>query len=595
MVVVGLVDGNLRAPSRKAAGRRCKRRTLRLEPLENRSLLSANVLGTISGVAFYDPTGAGLTAGDTRLSGVTVELYSPAPAASSTTASATPWSAPPRPMPPASTASPACRPGTTSSSSCPPPATCWAGAKNVAPVTITAAELAGVTGVVIDSFSTTTQTAGAAYPSGTTGSSYSTATDAVGGARDMFVQLTSAHGSVSLGADSTTPDALDFSTSFGAVGIGQITWQGQATGAWATAPGLMRNPTGLNHLDLTSAGASTGIEPTLGADHAGTAVLTIYTNGGDSSSATIAIPDPTNGATTQQVFVPFSSFATAAGSGADFTNVGAIQLVLSGPAAMDAEVANIDAVGPAVITHNFANTAQTDLAIVKTGTPSPVVAGTQLTYTFTSTNDGPSAATGVYFIDTLPAGLTYVSSTTSQGTASFANGVLTVTLGNMASGATATTTVLVNVNPSARGTITNTAVITGNEPDPNLTNNTSTVNTPIDPEVNLAILKSGTPNPVTAGKTLTYTLTVTNNGPSNGTGVSVTDTLPAGVTYSSSTTTQGGTRRQLGSTVTAALGNLATGALRDHHHPGQRQFVHQRRHHQHRHRHRRRTRSQPDQ
>ena len=125
-----------------------------------------------------------------------------------------------------------------------------------------------------------------------------------------------------------------------------------------------------------------------------------------------------------------------------------------------------------------------------------MVAGTQLTYTFTSTNNGPSNATGVYFIDTLPAGLTYVSSTTSQGTASFANGVLTVTLGNMASGATATTTVLVNVDPSARGTITNTAIITGNEPDPNLANNTSTVNTPITAEVDLAILKSGTPNPV---------------------------------------------------------------------------------------------------
>ena len=202
-----------------------------MEPLENRSLLSANVPGTISGVAFYDPTGAGLTAGDTRLSGVTVELYLAGRSGqfdngggdtlvgTTTTNAAGKYSFT------------GLSAGNYFVEQLPAPGYVLGAGQNVAPVTITAAELAGVTGVVIDSFSTTTQTAGAAYPSGTTGSSYSTATDAVGGARDMFVQLTSAHGSVSLGADSTTPDALDFSTGPGAVGIGQITWQGQATGA----------------------------------------------------------------------------------------------------------------------------------------------------------------------------------------------------------------------------------------------------------------------------------------------------------------------------------------------------------------------------
>ena len=317
-------------------------------------------------------------------------------------------------------------------------------------------------------------------------------------------------------------------------------WQGQATGSYATAPGQLRNPSGLNHVDLTSAGASTGIELTIGGDRTGTGVLTIYTDAGDWSSATFTIPNTNDGTATQQVFVPFSSFTVGSGSGTTFSNVGAIELTVGGPAAMDAQVGTIDAVGPTVFTENFANSAQADLAIVKAAAPSPVVAGTQLTYTFTSTNNGPSSATGVTVTDTLPAGETFVSATTSQGTTSFANDTLTVALGNMASGGTATTTVLVNVASSDTGTLTNTANITGNQFDPNLTNNTSTVVTPVTQEADLAIVKSGSPDPVDAGKSLTYTLTATNNGPSDDTGVTVVDTLPPGVSYASSTSTQGG-------------------------------------------------------
>ena len=229
---------------------------------------------------------------------------------------------------------------------------------------------------------------------------------------------------------------------------------------------------------------------------------------------------------------------------------------------MDAEVANIDAVGPAVLTQNFANTAQTDLQIVKNASPSPVVAGTQLTYTFTSTNNGPSNATGVYFTDVLPTGLTYVSYTTSQGSGSFANGEFIASLGNMASGAQAVTTLVVDVDPSARNSISNTVNITGNEPDPNLANNTSTVVTPVTTEADLEITKTGGPNPVDAGKTLTYTLTVQDLGPSNSTGVVVSDTLPAGVTYTNgtATTTQGSVSAS-GGTLTITVGNLtANGA-----------------------------------
>src|SRR5256712_2190391 len=47
----------------------------------------------------------------------------------------------------------------------------------------------------------------------------------------------------------------------------------------------------------------------------------------------------------------------------------------------------------------------------------------------------------------------------------------------------------------------------------------------------LSITKTDNPDPVNAGATLTYTVTVTNSGPSTAANVQVTDNLPAGVTF----------------------------------------------------------------
>jgi len=75
----------------------------------------------------------------------------------------------------------------------------------------------------------------------------------------------------------------------------------------------------------------------------------------------------------------------------------------------------------------------------------------------------------------------------------------------------------------------------------------------------LAVTKTDSPDPVQVGTNLTYTLTVTNNGPNEATGVTLTDTLPTGVTFVSATPSQG-TCSQAGGTVTCNLGTLANGA-----------------------------------
>jgi len=83
-----------------------------------------------------------------------------------------------------------------------------------------------------------------------------------------------------------------------------------------------------------------------------------------------------------------------------------------------------------------------------------------------------------------------------------------------------------------------------------------TVNIPAD----LSISKSDSPDPATAGNNLTYTLTVTNNGPLDAPGVTVTDPLPAAVTLVSTNTTQGNCS-ETGGTLTCDLGDLANEAI----------------------------------
>jgi uncharacterized repeat protein (TIGR01451 family) len=530
-------------PSRPGLGRR---RTLRLEQLEGRNLLSVSIPACISGTVSYTPAGTNQT--PVGIQGATVQLWldngsgliNGLPGGNDTLQTTTTTGANGNYQFLVST------PGTYYVEQLAAQGYVLGSGQGVQTVTVAASALEGATGLVIDSFSATTQTANAAYPSGTSGTSYSTATEAIGGGRDMSVQLTSPHGAVTLGADSTTPDALDFTTGPGAVGIGQVVWQGQATGAYATGPGELRNPTGLNHLDLTGGGANTGIELTLGADQTGTAVLTIYTDGNDWSSATITIPNSADGTATQNVFVPFSSFTVGSGNGATFTNVGAIKLTISGAAAMEAQVANIDAVGPTPFTENFSNTVEADLGITKTASPNPVDAGKPLTYTLTATNYGPSNATGVTVVDTLPAGVTYVS-TSWQGTVTVAGSQITLGLGSLAVNASDTFTILVDVNSTTTGTITNVATISGNQTDPNMMNNTATcsvtVNQPViinqGNSVDLAISKVG-PATVNSGATMTYTLNIINKGPDGTLGdVTVTDPLPAGETYISSSASVG--------------------------------------------------------
>ncbi len=83
--------------------------------------------------------------------------------------------------------------------------------------------------------------------------------------------------------------------------------------------------------------------------------------------------------------------------------------------------------------------------------------------------------------------------------------------------------------------------------------------TPEGESADLSISKSATPNPVASGQALTYTLLVTNHGPDSANGVSVSDTLPSGVTFVSVSPSQGSCAGN--PTVVCNLGILRQGEV----------------------------------
>jgi uncharacterized repeat protein (TIGR01451 family) len=196
---------------------------------------------------------------------------------------------------------------------------------------------------------------------------------------------------------------------------------------------------------------------------------------------------------------------------------------------------------------------EADLEISKADDPDPVIAGTALTYTIQVTNNGPSVASGVTVTDTLPTDITFDSYSASQGTFDDATGVWSA--GNLADGASASLSLFVTVNPDAQATLLNSVEVASDDPDPIPGNNTTSEDTTVETEADLEISKADDPDPVIAGTALTYTIQVTNNGPSDASGVIVTDTLPTDITFDSYSASQG--------TFDDATGVWSVGSLAD--------------------------------
>ncbi|TDR41138.1 putative repeat protein (TIGR01451 family) [Tahibacter aquaticus] len=183
--------------------------------------------------------------------------------------------------------------------------------------------------------------------------------------------------------------------------------------------------------------------------------------------------------------------------------------------------------------------AVSDLAVTLTDSPDPVVAGNNLTYTITVSNNGPDAATAASWSLSLPPGRSFVSlpavagwtcttpAVGSGGTVSCSNPGFSVGSGVF--------TLTAAVDPSiAAGTVlTATATVTSASGDPTPGNNSATATTTVGTSADLGVTNSAAPATAISGQAITYTITASNAGPSDAAGVSLSNPLPANTTFAS--------------------------------------------------------------
>jgi uncharacterized repeat protein (TIGR01451 family) len=176
-----------------------------------------------------------------------------------------------------------------------------------------------------------------------------------------------------------------------------------------------------------------------------------------------------------------------------------------------------------------------DLGVEKTvGDPTPNE-GDWVVYTLVLTNEGPDSATNIEVTDNLPAGVTYV---TSSDTNSYDQGGGTWSVPSLAANSSTTLTITVAIDADTGGqTIDNTASVTQADQSDDVSDNDQDNAALTVPLADLGIEKTvGDPTP-NEGDWVVYTLVLTNEGPDSATNIEVTDNLPAGVTYVTSSDT----------------------------------------------------------
>jgi uncharacterized repeat protein (TIGR01451 family) len=126
-----------------------------------------------------------------------------------------------------------------------------------------------------------------------------------------------------------------------------------------------------------------------------------------------------------------------------------------------------------------------ELAVSMVDSPDPVGAGNNVNYTLTVTNAGPDPVADARLTDSLPAGLTFISATSSQGSCTNNNGTIQCELGLMTSAAQATVTIIAAT--TVVGPVTNTATMSSlTTAELNPSNNTATAITTVLPQLSIA-------------------------------------------------------------------------------------------------------------
>jgi large repetitive protein len=215
-------------------------------------------------------------------------------------------------------------------------------------------------------------------------------------------------------------------------------------------------------------------------------------------------------------------------------------------------------------------TPDANLVVTNSDSPDPVSSGANITYTQTLLNNGPDIAVNATFVQSTPIGTTFQSMAAPLGwscatPAPGATGVVSCSKASMLPTELATFTFVANV-AAGSGSIGSTVTGDSDTFDPDPSNNTAStatnVGSPTSADLAIATTTDATTAP--AGSTITYTIVVTNHGPSAATNVVMTDALPASLLFRSITPPAGFTCTtpafRASGTITCNAATLANGA-----------------------------------
>src|SRR3954464_5024206 len=187
-------------------------------------------------------------------------------------------------------------------------------------------------------------------------------------------------------------------------------------------------------------------------------------------------------------------------------------------------------------------TPHADMQITASDSPDPVAPNGNITYTVNVTNAGPDAAANVTMNVILNNTLRYQSITVPAGWSCPAlvvghGATFTCTAANLGL-TTSVFTLVLNAGSAQFGnvnqTINQTFTTSNDFADSNNANNAVVVSTAyVVPTANLAVTNSDAPDPVNSGGTITYTQSITNNGPDAAANANITESIGSGVTFQS--------------------------------------------------------------
>ena len=188
----------------------------------------------------------------------------------------------------------------------------------------------------------------------------------------------------------------------------------------------------------------------------------------------------------------------------------------------------------------------TDLAITKTDYAATAVPGTSTVYDIVVSNNGPDAALDTTVTDDFLALLTctYTAFQTGGATSFTVSGAgdINDTTVDLPAGSVVTYTATCAIPAGASGTLTNSAAVAAAAGviDTNSGNDSATDVTVLSPQADLAVTKNDGVDDAVPGQSVTYTIWVTNFGPSDAPGSTVTDTFPAALSCTYTATQTGG-------------------------------------------------------